>query len=150
HGPEEDESFGAWLLRTAISGWFYPLPWLGGVGEMVGAAVANATMEGASGHMPRFSVRQAPSLALLQRAQDLVGTLASDNKEPSVKFSALLEGARAACRVPSRPIRSAKYLYDLQQGNVEARGPGDVIGGVMYGQHPKQGKNIPVSLQDLL
>lgn len=151
HGREDDESTGAWAMRTAISSPFIEYPWLGGAGELAGAAITNATLEDASHKLPHFSMRQAPALSLIQRGYETLGKMANENRDTDQKFFDGLEMLLAASKVPSRPSRPARYAYDLSQGQLPEgppRGPLDVVGGGVYGE-PYHGARNPFTwLQD--
>lgn len=70
------------------------------------------------------------------------------DKSAEDKFFSMMRAISPLLGTPTYPLTPAKYLFDLSQGDVDPRGPGDVIGGVIYGQRDNQPENIPTAIQD--
>lgn len=130
HGPEQDESLGAWMTRNAISAPGLLLPWLGGAAEYAAGKISQELPDwwtqdnegrGATGHI-RFDEQAAPGLALAQNIHELGTHLGSEKREPDQKLIDLLSTGMALCRMPSVPLaKQGSYMNNVTQGRMNPR-----------------------------
>jgi hypothetical protein len=144
-GEDEASRWLNWFLRGLAVATFDPLPF--GVGFEIETRLMGK--QGSQRVLPMNAAADA-----FGRALGKAITAATGDEDPDVAES-LMAAAKAtglAFGTPTRPLRGLKYLKDLAdpESDVEARGPFDVVGGAIYGQHKAQPKNIPVMIQDLL
>jgi len=156
HGKKDEDGEGlagwaTWAEREAISSQFSRIPLGRDVMEPFVDAyfhdkdAQTAIRELASGQ------HLAPDVAVIHGILKDLGKIASDASEPEDKVQGAVSTALTALGIGGRQItRTGRYAYDLLQGNVEARGPGDVVGGLIHGQRPRQDKNLPVAIQDTI
>jgi GGDEF domain-containing protein len=133
-GKEQDESWGGWLLRKTLTLPFYTVPLMG---PLVDAVVFQR----------RASQRLTPGVNFIQHSMDTVGRLVKHPSNEKALTDALsLIGF--GVNLPMRPATvTGKYGFDAAAGRVPVRGPGDVVGGAVYGQHEKQPANLPTAIQ---
>jgi hypothetical protein len=156
HGKKDEDGEGVagwatWAEREAISSQFSRIP----LGRDVMEPFVDAYFHDKS---PKDAIRElasgqhlAPDVAVIHGILKDLGKIASDSSEPEDRVQASVNTALTALGVGGRQItRTGRYAYDLQQGNVEARGPGDVVGGLIYGQRQRQEKNPATAAQDLV
>lgn len=152
HGKKDEDGEGidgwaTWAEREAIASQFSRLP----LGRDVMEPIIDAVQHDKPIAKAIEDIRVAPDLAVVQNIVKDLGKIGSDSTVDEDRVQASVNTALTLLGTGARQLtRTGRYLYDLQQGNVDARGPGDVAGGVVYGQRPGQEKNIPVAAQDLV
>jgi hypothetical protein len=141
-GREPDESGWEWLLRKALMGLTVnDLPF----GSMAEPAVTKIV----TGQARRLSARAAPVVAVAEDAGRSVMQAFEGNADGMEAFYDLLRSLGMAIGIPVRPLRTLKYAADLAGGRTQARGPGDVVSGAIYGERDGQPGNPARDLQDL-
>jgi GGDEF domain-containing protein len=72
-----------------------------------------------------------------------------ENKDPDVRLKAFLRTLEPTLGIPTgQAADTGGYLWDWYQGDVQPRGPGDVLGGLYAGEKPGQGANPFTLMQD--
>ncbi|HTP30257.1 MAG TPA: hypothetical protein VMK12_31945 [Anaeromyxobacteraceae bacterium] len=115
-----------WAKRKLGLAVLYPFP---GGSEVAGA------IESAILHRDP-SIRAAPGFAGFEGLLRAGARLAKDTSDPELQEKAFWQAARSASfilGVPTRPLRSAEYLWKAAHGDAPAEGPGDVFKGLVYG-----------------
>src|SRR5262249_35425373 len=122
-GPDEDESKAGWVLRKVLLDPLNTLPWAGQVAEQLATG-------------KEADVRTAPELAYVENIANKFAGLTrkalDGDKDADEKLQALIDfiGSWA----PAQVRRTGGYLRQLATGEASPRGPGDVAGGLVYGQ----------------
>ncbi|MBS2028714.1 MAG: hypothetical protein JST54_12505 [Deltaproteobacteria bacterium] len=128
-GREDEEGWGHWLFRKALVFQASLPPF---IGEAVDALLLHK----------QISVRQSPGLATTQHVAQTIGGLVQGiqehdkEKQAKAAWDALEQLGIFTPLTPlptGKPVGTAKYLTGLATGQQHARGPGDVAGGVIYG-----------------
>lgn len=135
HGKEDDETWGDFALRKAVTAPFRPIPFAGDIAE----GIYNKTL---AEHPKKADMRQAPMLALFQSIGDLATKAGDEKKTDSERAWALVELLLTGARLPARQVtRTGKYLTDLATGDEQANDAFDVTSGLIYGSRKKQPSN---------
>lgn len=140
-GPEGDEPWAEWYLRKLTLGALGAVPF--------GGDLARAAESELAGKRATSSDRSIAGVLLsLWKAAEKVR---DDDVDGERKIIALLQATGPLIGLPlGQAMRTAGYLADVVQGDVDVRGPGDLIGGVIYGQRDGQPANIPSAAQNLV
>lgn len=138
-GRQGDEGWDQWYLRKMLASTLSLVPFGGDVG--------NAVENGLLHKDPNPRARSLGAVAVSLGAA--IADLPNDDKESEQKARQLLQAIAPIAGLPiSLPMRAGGYAYDAAQGNVDVRGPGDVVGGLLYGQREDGPANLPTMLQD--
>jgi hypothetical protein len=160
HGPQQDESLGAWATRNTLAAPGLLLPWLGGAAETVAGEIVQQLPDwwtqdsqgrGATDHV-RYSELQAPAFALSQKLHELGTHLENGDREMDQKGLDLLTAAMGVCKVRSVPLaRQGAYLNNVRTGQTNPRGAFDVAAGLFgYSTRPGSERNLLTMTQDQL
>ena len=142
-GREDDEEWSQWYLRKLLVGSAASVPF--------GGDIATAIEQKALGKHanPRQSGLVAAATAVGTSGWDLAEQVAAalkgegDLAEAEKKLDAFMRNLGPIHGLPvSQPARTAGYLKDLLEGDVQAENPGDVLGGLLYGQRERQPANL--------
>ncbi len=142
-GPEPDEDWATWFLRKLLVGSLASVPGGGDIATLGEGAVLNKRVNprqsGTAGYLGEIGV------AAIKLAK-----AASDDKELDKYMANLARTSGPITGIPlSQPMRTLGYLNDLMIGDEEPRGPGDVVGGVLYGKKKTPSANLPTMMQDM-
>lgn len=141
-GKGRDEDWGTWFMRKLVTGAASQLPLFGDISESLWPMLFGGKRKDARNNSIAGMVQGI--LQLLMRAAD-------GDEEADKRVRALIgAGGLMSGQPTSQFLKSAGYLADLAEGRVQARGPGDVIGGLLYGQKRDPDANIPTMLQDVV
>jgi len=141
-GPEKDEEKAQWLFRMLLlEGAAGLIPFVGELGSTINAKVLNKRPAPRNNSLGGVGAGIAES----------VFTMADEEKDAKKRINAFLRSAGTVTGMPvSQVLRTGNYLFDVLSDEREARGPGDVVGGVLYGERDDQPWSIPVGAQDLI
>lgn len=141
-GKEPDEHLWQWLLRKTLMGLTVnDLPF-GSIAEPLVTKLAG-------GQARRVSARAAPAVAVVEEAGRALDAAFSGEGEDADAFFDLARSLGLVFGVPARPLRGTEYLYQLGTSRTQARGPGDVGSGVIYGERENQPGNPLQDVQDI-
>jgi hypothetical protein len=152
HGKKDEDGeglagWGTWAEREALASQFSRIP----LGRDVAEPIIDAVQHDKPIAKAIGDIRVAPDLAVVQGIVKDLGKIVSDSTASEDKVQAGVNTALTALGVGARQItKTGRFAYDARRGNVDVRGPGDVVGGVIYGKRPRQEKNIPVAMQDIV
>jgi hypothetical protein len=148
HGRDEDETTTDWLAREAMTAPFYPLPF----GEDLTAPLARWAVSDKSLKSLERGFRGAPPIAMLEHSMKDFAAAVDENGTDTDRAFAAAKVAATALRLPLYPLRPARYFADLFAGDVDPRGPLDVLGGAFYGERrpPYRQRNPAMAAQDFL
>jgi hypothetical protein len=142
-GKQPDESWPAWFIRQVICG---------AAGQFVGggdAASSLWSLTGWSGGKKR-EPRNNSLAGMGQGIATLAAKAADGDKDADERIKAAAKAWGLTTGFPPvHLIQPMTYLWDLQTGRVNARGPGDVAGGVVFGQSSRPDANPFTIGQDL-
>lgn len=141
-GPEDDEEWWQWWTRKLSSGLAVGIPGLDiAIDQTLGYAML--------GERPKLSWR-APLPALLETLGASVYKAFAPGKEPAERAGAALRTGGLLYGLPNQVWKTGGYLYGLATGEAEPRGPGDVAGGLVWGERRNQPTNPATAIQDLV
>lgn len=156
HGKKQEDGEGlagwaTWAEREALAAQFSRLPLGRDVAEpFIDAYFHDKTNQDALRELANGQ-HLAPDVAVIYGTLKNLATIASDAEMPEDRVQAAVETALLGLGIGGRQIgRTGRYIYDAQQGNVDVRGPGDIGGGLIYGQNPRQAKNPLTAAQDIV
>jgi hypothetical protein len=139
-GKEDGEDTDEWLERKLVAALFYPLPFIGALGDVVGGKVV-AAVHGKDQPMAKVSIRNAPALSMLQdtftridngvKAWSAGDTTAGDATLHSIELLLGL-GLGAPVRQVEKTGKAAASLFS---GESSAQGPVDAFGNLIYGEN---------------
>jgi hypothetical protein len=141
-GKEDDETWAEWLARKTLLSPFSTVPF-------VGQALEGLVLK------KQVSIRQAPALSLMQNAaqsiQRLLKAAETGNVDAGREAWDLVELMGIATGIPTRQARKTlEYAGGLATGSEQPRGPGDVVGGLVYGKRRTQPANLGTVAQDIV
>jgi GGDEF domain-containing protein len=141
-GKEDDETWEEWLARKTLVSPLSTVPF-------VGQAVEGVFLR------KQISIRNAPALSLMQSAAQSVQRLlkAAEAGDADAAKTAwdTVELLGLAAGIPTRqPRKTLEYLGGVASGAESPRGPGDVVGGVIYGKRKANPANLGTVSQDLI
>ncbi len=145
-GPEPDdgedpaERWAHWIARKMFVGSLMPLPV---IGPELGTVLEAKVMR------KRTTQRGGIYTAFWAPMADAGAKMLDGDKDGEEKFFALMRAAGPVLQLPTYLLTPAKYAVDTAQGETAPRGPGDVVGGAVYGAREGQPANVPTLLQDL-
>jgi hypothetical protein len=138
-GREEDEPIDEWIERKTIASVFYPIPFVGAVGEVVASKVVGA-LNGKEPAPVKMSLRGAPAIAYMQENYDryLKAVEAWNEGDPQAGELALQSaelmlglGLGLPTHVPDKVGKAALHMLS---GETTPRGPLDAAGNLVYGE----------------
>jgi len=142
-GPEQDETKGQWLLRKTASSPALLIPLMGGPLE-------NVISSAVSKKHRKASIRAAPALAGVESILEAIDQSKGNRHDKWQKFWVWLEASGNILHTPNRAVtKTGSYVQRMVQHKVRVRGPGDVIGGVGWGETKNKPRNPATALQDL-
>lgn len=140
-GPDADEPWEQWFLRKMGTGFAGMFPWAGDVSEMMFADFQGK----------KRAPRNNSAAGMVAAIYEMLMKAADGDKDAGARLDALLRGISLSTGLPAgQLLRTLRYLYDLEEGDVDPRGAGDVAGGLIYGQRANgQGANVFTLGQDI-
>jgi GGDEF domain-containing protein len=140
-GPDKGEGWAMWFARKMTTGSMAQLPVFGELSEYVWWKVF-----GGNKHEPRNNSIAGMTWAIAE----LIAKASNGDATADQRLLALAKlGGLTTGVVPNQLIKSASYLLGLQSGEFHPRGPGDIVGGVLYGQNKHPASNLATIAQDL-
>jgi hypothetical protein len=135
-GEDDADRWLHWFMRKMLIASIFPLPFIPGAVEswVLGK---------------KMSSRANPALAAGEKLWRGIERSVGDDPDYDKAIEEVTRGLFMFTGVATRPLRAAGYLKDLNEGDVDARGIGDVVGGVLYGQRDDQPASLPTLVQDL-
>lgn len=134
-GKEEDEEAWQWWTRKMLAAPALNVPFFGqGIEQIVNRVV--------TGKVRQMNIRVAPALAIFEKGIDLYAAFANREEVPTDAWIAGLEIAGSAAGIPTRQfVKTERYIRHEAEGEIESRGVGDYLGGLVYGQFNTQASN---------
>jgi GGDEF domain-containing protein len=147
-GKTEDETYEQWVARKSIGAVLYPVPFLNGPLEAL-------VSKWITGETKPVSIRGAPGFDFAMRTLKKIGEGVSkwfdgdgDAGLAAQQAAETLLGIAAGA--PTRQAHdTTEYVRQLASGEADARGPLDVLGGLIYGNDPRNGANPLTDLQSI-
>jgi hypothetical protein len=138
-GKTDDEDTDKWMERKLIASVFYPLPFVGALGDWAGGTVV-AAAHGKDAPLAKPSIRNAPALAFIQdTVQRLNKAITAWSEGDDAAGQMAIHAAELALGLgvgaPVRQVeKTGKAAVNMLTGETTPAGPLDAAGNLIYGE----------------